>query len=201
MSGNMILRSLALFVAAVSVSSVRLAAQDQQSVADAARQARQQKQAAAKPAHVVDNDSIPPAPIASTAPSEAASSASASSEANPPAPGAPSTSDLAGKAETPQETPADKEAEEARKKAEIETLKQQIADKQKIVDLQRREIALSQDSYYSNPDHEHDTSGKQKLDSMQSDLKQQQDELVALRAKLGDLAPQAVAKSPEPEKQ
>ena len=79
MSPKNILRSLALLFAAISFFSIRLAAQDDApSVADAARQARQQKQDAAKPARVIDNDAIPPSP--------SARGSSASSDLNAAAP-------------------------------------------------------------------------------------------------------------------
>jgi peptidoglycan hydrolase CwlO-like protein len=79
----------------------------------------------------------------------------------------------------------------AAKKAKIEALKKQIADKKESVDLQQRAIALAKDTFYSNPDHEHDRDGKAKLDSMQADLEQEKAELADLQAKLAELSESA----------
>ncbi|HKN26065.1 MAG TPA: hypothetical protein VJX72_14545 [Candidatus Acidoferrum sp.] len=185
MSPKTILRSIALLLAAVSVFTIRIVAQDAPSVAEAARRTRQQKQDSAKPAHVIDNDSIPPSPSASATPTNPGSD----SNAAPPA----ENSSIADK---PSEDPTT----EQQKKAEIESLKQQIAEKQEKVNLQQRELALAQDTYYGNVDHEHDKAGKTKLDSMQTDLTQAQTELAHLQAKLASLAPASDTKAPEPAK-
>jgi len=188
MSSKIIYRAFALFLVAFFFSSSHLAAQDAPSVADAARQAREQKQASSKPAQVIDNDTLAPAPSAPTTPTKESgpTSAPAAPENGPTPPAA--------------DKPAADSKEEAEKKVKIDALKQEIADKQRSVNLQQREIALAQETYYSNPDHDRDKTGKEKLDSMQSDLKEQQGQLAELQAKLAELAPQANAKSPEPTK-
>lgn len=182
MPGNTILRSLALLIAAVGFLSVNLAAQDAPSVAEAARRAREQKQTAAKPARVVTDDTLTPAP--STPPSSSPADSTAQSD----------------KAAAPASKPEESAEEEAKKKEEMEALKRGIVDKQQSVNLLQREIALAQDSFYANPDHDHDKAGKEKLDSMQSDMKQQQADLAELQAKLADLAPPAETKPAEPSK-
>ena len=58
---GMIRTSILLF-AALSFFTLGVAAQDEPSVADAARRARQQKQASAKPSSVITNDTLAPAP-------------------------------------------------------------------------------------------------------------------------------------------
>lgn len=197
MLGKIILRSFALLVAALFLSAIHLAAQtqDQTSVADAARRAREQKQAATKPARVIDNDTLNPhSSTPATAP-EGASSASAPAQANSPTPPAQDQNVSAG-AEAKETAESAEDAE--KKKSEIDALKKEIADKQQSIQLQQREIALEQDNYYSNPDHDHDTAGKAKLDSLQSDLQEQQDELAALQAKLADLNPQAEPAASQP---
>jgi hypothetical protein len=182
MSGKAFLRSLALVIATVSLFSVRLAAQDAPSVAEAARRAREQKQNAAKPTRVITDDTLMPAPTPSM-PAPPENSAAQSDSAAAPA----------GK-------PAESAEDEAKKKEEIEALKREIADKQQSVNLLQREISLAQDTFYSNPDHDHDKAGKEKLDFMQSDAKQQRAELAELQGKLADLAPAAETKSTEPSK-
>jgi anti-sigma28 factor (negative regulator of flagellin synthesis) len=194
MSPKIILRALALLLAAGSFSAVRLAAQDEPSVAEAARRARQQKQAAPKPARIIDNDSIPPSHNAPATP--AADSAAA--EANPSTPATPSDSNAPVKPEDTSASPSEKGTADAdaaaAKKAKIEALKKQIADKKESVDLQHRAIALAQDTFYSNPDHQHDRDGKAKLDSMQADLEQEKAELAELQAKLAELGDSADSK-------
>jgi predicted RNase H-like nuclease (RuvC/YqgF family) len=182
MPGNTILRSLTLVIAGVSFFSVGLAAQDAPSVAEAARRAREQKQTVAKPARVVTDDTLTPAP------STPASSSPADSTAQSDNPAAPASK------------PAESAEEEAKKKEEIEALKREIADKQQSVNLLQREIALAQDTFYSSPDHDRDKAGKEKLDAMQSDVKQQRAALAELQAKLADLAPPAETKPAGPSK-
>jgi hypothetical protein len=176
-------RFTAMFVAASAFAAIHVAAQDTQdapSVAEAARRAREQKDAAAaKPAKVITNESLPPAPTPDP-------SAAPAVNPNPPAPAADQGSSDA----------ADNDAE-GKKKA-VDELKQQIADKQKSVDLLQRELALEQDNFYSKQDYQRDAAGKQKLDSMQSDLKTQQGELAALKAKLADAGGGEESKEPAP---
>ena len=194
MSPRIIARALALLLMAGSFSAVRLAAQDEPSVAEAARRARQQKQAAPKPARIIDNDSIPPS---HTAPATPAAD-SAASEANPSAPTPSSDSNAPAKSEDATAPPSEKGTADAdaaaARKAKMEALKKQIADKKESVDLQQRAIALAQDTFYSNPDHEHDRDGKAKLDSMQGDLEQAKAELAELQAKLAELGESADSK-------
>jgi len=177
MSLKIALRALALFLAAVSLSAIRLAAQDAPSVAEAARRTREQKQETGKPAKVIDNDSLPPSPTA-----EPGTSPSAETNSVASTPVAPEGAAGAAKSES-------SDANEAEKKAQMDALKQQIAEKKENVDFQQRQLTLAQDSYYSNPDHERDTAGKQKLDAMRSDLEQAQSALADLQAKLANLGP------------
>src|SRR3974377_354639 len=89
-----IFRTSILLFAALSFFTLGVAAQDEPSVADAARRARQQKQASAKPSSVITNDTLAPAP---NPPASPASSAAPSESANPAPPSAPV--DPAGAAE------------------------------------------------------------------------------------------------------
>ncbi|MGB9445743.1 MAG: hypothetical protein WBR26_12140, partial [Candidatus Acidiferrum sp.] len=67
MSSKTVLRGLTLLLVTYACFSVRLAAQDDTtSVAEAARRARQQKQEAAKPARVIDNDNLAPSATAAS---------------------------------------------------------------------------------------------------------------------------------------
>jgi hypothetical protein len=194
MSLKAILRILAVLFIAISFHSIRALAQDDApSVAEAARRARQQKQDAPKPAKVIDNDTLVPA--SST---KAASTATPSNA--PDANTAPTTENNGAPADKPkaESGKSGDQTDEDAKKAEIEALKKQIADLKTKVDLQQREISLQQDSFLSNPDHEHDTAGKEKLDSMETDLTQAKSELADLLAKIAALVPDAAdTKIPE----
>ncbi|HTZ47322.1 MAG TPA: hypothetical protein VMH20_07005 [Verrucomicrobiae bacterium] len=179
MSPRVMLRVFALLLAACSLYSVGALAQDDTtSVAAAARQSRQQKQNATKPAHVIDNDAIPPSPTASNSPNPTNAAVN-----NSTAPAADSSAESSAGA-----------ADDS--KGETAGLKKEIAAKKEQVDFKKRELALAQDSYYSNPEHESDTAGKQKLDGMQADVAQAQAELNVLQSKLAAAAP-ADAKAAE----
>jgi DNA repair exonuclease SbcCD ATPase subunit len=171
-------RVFTLFLAAAFLFALRLPAQDKPSVADAARRARQQKQAASKPAPVITNDTLRPA-AAPTGTARASTPASADS-----------TSASPSAASTEQKPAADTAEDAQRKKQEIAELKQQIAEKQEALKFLQRDLALKQDTFYSNPDHQHDSDGKSKLDSAEADIKQIEDDIAALKAKLSDLGPE-----------
>lgn len=172
---------------------VRAQGQQEESVAGAARKAREQKKTPAKPSTVITNDTLKPATPGTVQDATAATE-------RMPGTSATTSSDAAADATTAA-APAKESSEEeiAKKKAEIEALKQQIADKAKEVDLQQRTLALENESYYSRPDFSKDPAGKAKLDAMQSDLAQKKDELAQLKAKLKDLAPDAEQKPAPPQ--
>lgn len=170
-------RLLTILVCVASFPVLYVSAQDSQnapSVAEAARRARQQKEAASKPTTVLTNDNLPAAPDSTTNTNSAANT-----NAQPDSPASDGQS-----------------ASDSGKKDEIDALKKQIAEKQQSVDVLRRDLALEQDNFYRKQDYQRDSAGKQKLDSMQSDLKTQEDELSALKAKLTDLAGADALKSP-----
>jgi hypothetical protein len=191
MPSKTILRLLTLFVAAFALSTPLLAQDDSPSVAEAARRARQQKQDAAKPAHVIDNAAIPPSPAASNSAPAPAPPASHANSAKP-------AESASASAEAPKQDPDN--GDDEKQKAEIDALKKEIADKLAKVTLQQRDTALAQDTFLSNPDHDHDKAGKEKIDSMQSDLNQLQAELNELQVKLAALAPASDQKTPESSK-
>jgi len=171
-----------LLGAAISYSPTASAQSSQQdSVAEAARRAREQKKAAARPAPVITDDTFKPAPAK---PEVQTPSADAPATDTPP-PAGRDQSQLAPASKTP-----DAAQEAARKKAELAALKQQVEDKQKEVDIAKREFGLESETYYSKPDFSHDREGKARLDAMQSALKQQQHELATLKAKLAATAPE-----------
>jgi hypothetical protein len=177
----------------VGMPSARAQSDQEPSVADAARKAREQKKTAAKPSTVITNDTLKPATP------ETVQNATAATERMPGADATASSDATAQAANAAQPSKEPTEEEIAKKKAKIEALKQDIADKAKEVDLQQRSLALENESYYSRPDFSKDPDGKAKLDAMQSDLEQKKDQLAQLKAKLKELASDADQKPAAPQ--
>lgn len=175
MSRKMILSFPALCFLALTFFPARLAAQDAPSVAEAARRAREQKKASAKPATIITDDTLHPASATPATPGSDVAPAPAPAQADS---SAPAPAQEGGKPET---------ASNDEKKEKLAALKKQLADLQERVNVLQREIALEQDNFYRNPDYVHDTAGKQKLDALRDDLQQQESELSDLKAKMAEL--------------
>ena len=194
MNGKRVCVSAILLAAClVGIPSARAQSEQQPSVADAARKAREQKKASPKPSTVITNDTLKPATP------ETVQNATAATESMPGTNAAAGTNASADAAKTAQPESGPSEEEIAKKKAKIEALKAEIADKAKEADLQQRALALANESFYSRPDFSKDPDGKAKLDAMQSDLAQKKDELAQLKAKLKELAPDADQKPTAPQ--
>jgi len=160
----------AVLAATLVPAAVHAQSENPQSVAEAARRAREQKKAAAKPAKVVTEDDIKPAPSAATA--------------------APATSVQPVTAAQPSSTGAQgpKSPVEAAKAAkERAALKEQIKQAESDLDLLQRELRLDQDSFYSSPNYASDTAGKEKLDALKQQVSDKQQELDRLKAQLAAL--------------
>ncbi len=160
-----------------------------ESVADAARRAREKKKAAEKqPAPVITDDTLKPSAPAS--PEANVPTPATSSEAAPaPASGAQPTADPSGaaNAEAAPGAPASEADQKTQASGELASSKQQVADAQKGLELLQRDLSLQQDTYISNPDHAHDTAGKAKLDAMQQQVTEKQQEVDALKTRLAAL--------------
>jgi hypothetical protein len=196
-NGKRVCVSTILLVACLVWIPSAWAQSEEPSVAEAARKAREQKKTPAKPSTVITNDTLKPAtpetvqqPAAAENPGTGATGASGATPAN----GA--TPDTAGAAQ-PAKGPSEQEI--AQKKAKIEALKQEIADKAKEVDLQQRALVLENESYYSRPDFSKDPDGKAKLDAIEGDLAQKKDQLAQLKAKLKELGSDADQKPAAPQ--
>jgi hypothetical protein len=175
MQQRILLRSLALVGLAGAFLALPLRAQDPQtdSVADAARRARAQKKSAAKPATVITDDTLKPAPAAP------ASNDNAAPAAVPDATATLASAD----AQTPT-AEAQSPEEQEKKKAEMEALKKEVAAKQAELDLAQRQLALDNDNYYGKPNYQDDRAGAAKISAELADVSQKKDELAALKAKL-----------------
>jgi hypothetical protein len=150
------------------------------SVADAARRAREQKGAATKASKVITDDDLdnkhpkpgaegldigaPPA-LDSQPPSQAAVAAAVASDA-------------ASAAATTDATPKPGES------SEVADLKAALAQLQKEYDLMQRELSLDQDAYYSKPGYASDKTGQAKVTSEKQQTAAKQQELDALKTRL-----------------
>ena len=63
-------------------------------------------------------------------------------------------------------------------------MKESIAVAEKDADLSRRELALEQDTFLSNPDHDHDTAGKSKIAALQQEIDAKQQDIDRLKMSL-----------------
>jgi len=152
-----------------------------QSIAEAARRSRQSAKNATKPSKVITDDDLDREYIK---PGEQGLTVDAPPklEVQPPPPDA--VAEAAVKLSAPPDpavapTPSDD--------PEIARLKEKIADAEKDADLARRDLALQQDTFYSNPDYVHDTGGKAKLAGLQQQINDKQQEIERLKARLAKL--------------
>jgi len=167
-----------------------------QSVAEAARRAREKKKAAEKqPAPVITDDILK-----RTAPAAADANAPApSSEAASGAPAAPAAADSGSAGEgNAAPAPAEDPEQKAKSSAELAALKQKVTEAQKDLELLQRDFALQQDTYISNPDHSHDVAGKAKLDAMTQQIADKQQAVDALKAQLAALQASLSSSAPAP---
>ena len=137
----------------------------------------------APPVSPTPDDTKKAADTASAPPAEPAKSPDSSSSA-PITDAAATAADDAKKAE-----------EQA---AEIAKTKELLAQAQTELDLAKRELALQNDTYFSNPDYAHDLAGKAKLDDQQKLIGDKQASVQELKDRLEKLLQEAGI-SPEAE--
>jgi uncharacterized coiled-coil protein SlyX len=207
MSRHISLRLAIAAILAAAVLPLAALAQSQdspaQSVADAARRAREKKKAAEKqPAPVITDDTLKrsaPASPEANAPAAAPSSEAAlapAPAAQPPAasPSAPDASATPTPAGQPAPT-GDKD-QKAKDSAELAALKKQLAEAQKNLELVRRELGLEQDNVYSKTNYASDTAGKAKLNDLKQQITDKQQAVDALKSKLAALLESSVGTAP-----
>jgi len=142
---NHLLISAALLAACISVSSVSFAQQDQSqagtgdSVAAAARKAREQKKNSPKPKHVLTDDDVAPR---ATVPTQ-------------PAPTAPAEAATNAGGAAPQQTAEVEQKEDPNSEAawrkRFAALRRKIADAQTELDVLTREAQKADVQYYADP--------------------------------------------------
>ncbi len=179
--------ALPVVLAATLLPSVAFAqSQDSQSVAEAARRAREQKKAPAKPAKVITDDTldVKKGDVQSATAEQLRIPGSPETSAQPAAGAANAQVDASAPAASASQTPDAKDQKNAK---EIAKLKDQVKQAQGDLDLLQREQSLEQDNYYSNTDYARDTSGKAKLDTLKQQISDKQQELERLKTRLAEL--------------
>ncbi len=183
MSRHMLLRFalLVLLTATLLPAAAFSQSQDSQSVAEAARRAREKKKAQAKPVKVITDETldVKKGDVQSAVAEE------------PKMPGAPEpnaqSASSAPAANTGGSSTATKDSEEEKLKKEVAALKEQLKQALSDLDLLQREYRLDQDTFYSNTNYASDTAGKQKLDDEKQQISDKREEVERLKAKLADL--------------
>lgn len=162
-----------------------------QSVAEAARKAKERKKAAGKEGKVITEDELklrPASADASGAPPAGTVETTSSSATAPDASAAPAD---ASKISDAAKKKTSDEKEKAEQAAEVAKTKELLAQAQEALDLLKRKLALDSDSFYSNPDHARDSSGKTKLDDLRNSISDKQLSVDDLKSKLADLMQKA----------
>jgi hypothetical protein len=155
-----------------------------QSVVQAAKRDRERKKDAKTPEKVITTDDLMPAGSTDSSTQGAAPASNAgtsSSEATQNATAQTSEESSASASSTDDQAAKEEEA------AKLADLKKQLANAKSDLDLVQRQIALQQDTYYSNPDYVHDTTGKAQLDQMQQQASNKKAVVDRLKAELAEL--------------
>ncbi len=180
MPRSMLIRSVIFAVTAVAIVPVAFSqSQDSQSVADAARHAREKKKDTAKPAKVITDETldVKKGDVQSAVAEEAKIAGAPDSKAQ----------GAAGSPNATSANAASKDEKREKLKKQLTELKEQIKQSLMDLDLLQRENRLDQDAYYSQPNYGSDTAGKQKLDDEKQQISNKQEEVTRLKAKLADL--------------
>jgi len=156
-----------------------------QSVAEAARKAKERKKAAPKESKVITEDTLGLRP------------ASADATGAPPAgtvvttnTGTAAPADAAKAGDTTAQK-ASAEKEKAGLAGEVAKTKELLAQAQQVLDLLKRKFVLDSDSFNSNPDRARDSAGKARLDDLQNQINEKQASVEELKSKLADLMQKA----------
>ena len=164
--------------------------QQDQSVSDAARRSREEKKNATSQSRVISNDDLD---MEYFKPGQEGLNLGAPARLKTEAPRASSvaaaeTADQAASSANKESQPKGKDSEEAAAEdAEIAKLKEQITAAEGDLNWQQRELALDQDTVYSNPNYTDYETGKANLDTEQQRINEGQQEIESLKAHLAVL--------------
>jgi hypothetical protein len=149
-----------------------------QSVAEAARRAREKKKASAKPVKTLTDDDLPAA--------TAAAPANASTPANP-AKSDDTAAPVATAKPVDAATAEKAKLEHAANVAALDRAKKSLVQFEGELDVMQRKAKLDSDSYYSKPDFSNDPDGKAKLDGEAQDITTKQEDIETLKARIAEL--------------
>jgi hypothetical protein len=151
-------------------------------LAEAARQAREQKKDQAKAAKVWDNDSMP----------AVGGTINVIGQAAPPTPDDKAANPANGQAQPAQGAPAGASAAQGSKSAsaltaDLASAKADLESVQKDLDLLQRKFALDQQTFLSNPGHDSDHESAAGLKGQQDAITVKQQDVAAAQKKVDDL--------------
>lgn len=155
--------------------------QSGQSVAEAARRAREQQKNAPKAKTVWTNDNIPNSPGELSVVGQPAASAAGSSE-NAPAAG--------NAAALPSADKGKLAAERAKAASELEDAQRQLRSLKTDMNILQQEYNLDSAQLYSTPDYTKNQQGQAKVDAEKTAMAAKQQEVNAAQKKADDLAAQ-----------
>ena len=169
---------LVLLAATLLPAAVFTQSQDTQSVAEAARRARAQKKNSEKPTKVITDDTLE----VKKGDVQSATAEQLRIPGTPATPAQPASNAPSSAAQGEK-----KASDDEQRAKDLAALKEQIKQGQSDLDLAKRELALQQDTYFSNVNYARDTAGKAKLDDLKQQVSDKQQELERLKARLTDL--------------
>jgi hypothetical protein len=153
--------------------------QAENSIAAAARRARENKKEHAKPTKVWDNDNIP---TSAASLSVVGKAPPADNSANQPA-NVPPGSAAPGAANSASADASKKSAVEA----DLAAAKERLQTLQNDLDIAQRKITLDRQVYYSKPDYAADKAGAATLEDEQSQLEAKRQEVADAKKRVADL--------------
>ncbi len=177
--------SLAILAAVFSPAAVLAQSQSDasQSVAEAARKAREQKKKSQKAVKSLTDDDLAQQKAAAT--EEQAAPQQTSIETT--APTSQTQTAAPPKSASEPAASASNAPEKARREAELKELKRKLADAQKDLDLLQRDFALQRDQFYSNAAYARDFRGKARLDALQNQIRDKQGDIERLKTRIAAL--------------
>ncbi len=169
------------------------------SVADAAKQAREQKKNAATTAKVITDDDIDAKSVKSGA---EGLTVSAAPELDTQGPSAAAVAAQETADQRKDLSPTDDPLKKG-DSAKVVKLKEELAQAEEDLKLSQRENQLEQDTVYSKPDYQHDAAGKAMLEELQRQIGDKQalvEDLKARLTALQELLSRQAAESPAADK-
>src|SRR5277367_5298591 len=164
------------------------------SVADAAKQAREQKKNAATATKVITDDDID---AKSVKPGAEGLSVSAAPELDTQGPSAAAVAAQEAADQRKDLSPTDDPLKKG-DSAKVVKLKEELAQAEEDLKLSQRENQLEQDTVYSKPDYQHDAAGKAMLEELQRQISDKQALVEQLKARFTALQELLSRKAAEP---